>query len=87
MQFSPCKGKDHCTEGGTHCEGCGRSHEEIARTRELIGALAAYALEMGYENYEEFAAFVGDKAAKKIAAAQEQADSAAIPIGVSLNPR
>ncbi len=87
MQFSPCKGKDHCTEGGTHCEGCGRSHEEIARTRELIGALAAYALEMGYENYEEFAAFVGDKAAKKIAAAQEQAGSGAIPIGVSLNPR
>ena len=87
MQFSPCQGKDNCTEGATHCEGCGRSHEEIARTRELIGALAAYALEMGYENYQEFAAFVGDKAAKKVAAAQEQAGAGGIPVGISLNPR
>ena len=87
MQFSPCKGKDYCTEGGTHCEGCGRSHEEIARTRELIGALAAYALEMEYENYQEFAAFVGDKAAKKVAAAQEQGGGLGIPIGISPNPK
>ncbi len=66
MQFHSCRGKDYCTEEGTHCEGCGRSHEEVAKTRELIGAVAGYALEMGYENYAEFAAFIGDKAAKKI---------------------
>jgi len=87
MQFSPCKGKDNCTEGGTHCEGCGRSHEEIARTRELIGAVAACALEMGYENYQEFAAFVGDKAAKKVGAAQEQASGVGIPIGIAPKPQ
>lgn len=72
MQFSPCKGKDNCTEGGTHCEGCGRSHEEVARTRELIGMIAAYATEMGYENYQDFTTFIGDKAAKKVAFAKQQ---------------
>ena len=66
MRFNPCQGKDNCTEGGTHCEGCGRSHEEIARTRELIDVIVGFAQEMGYENYQDFTAFVGDKAAKKV---------------------
>ncbi len=64
MQFSPCRGKDHCTEAGTHCEGCGRSHEEIASTRALIASIADYAINMGYDNYSEFTSFVGDKAGK-----------------------
>ena len=34
MKFSPCNGK--CTEDGTHCEGCGRSHEEIAEMRAVL---------------------------------------------------
>lgn len=85
MKFNPCQGKDNCTEGGTHCLGCGRSHEEIARTRELIGMIAGFAQEMKYENFRDFAAFVGDKAAKKIAFEQEQAQSGGlgIPIGIS----
>ena len=66
MQFSPCRGKDNCTEGGTHCDGCGRPHEEIASTRALIASVADYALKMGYENFSEFASFIGDKAAKKV---------------------
>lgn len=53
MKFSPCTGK--CTEEGTHCEGCGRSHEEIAEMRRHVGALIAFAEKMGYENLEEFA--------------------------------
>lgn len=28
MKFGPCIGG--CTNEGTHCEGCGRSHEEVA---------------------------------------------------------
>ncbi len=84
MQFSPCQGKDNCTEGGTHCEGCGRSHEEIAHTRELIGMVAGYALEIGYKNYQEFTAFIGDKAAKKVGFEREQAEAGGmgIPIGI-----
>ncbi len=72
MQFNSCRGKDYCTEDGTHCEGCGRSHEEVARTRELIGMVADYALALGYENFEEFTQFIGDKAAKKVRFMQEQ---------------
>jgi hypothetical protein len=83
MRFNPCQGKDNCTEGGTHCEGCGRSHEEIARTRELIGALAGYAQQMGYDNYQEFTVFVADKAATKVGFERQQAQQGGlgIPIG------
>ena len=70
MRFVPCAGRDACTEGGTHCRGCGRSHDEIARARELITALADFAQTMGYENPDEFLAYVSQKAGKKIAAVQ-----------------
>lgn len=66
MLFSPCRGGDYCTQDGTHCQGCGRSHEEIAETRNLLEMLTAYVLKMGYENVEEFTTFFGDKAAKKV---------------------
>ena len=65
MKFSPCRGGDSCTQDGTHCQGCGRSHEEIAATREVIDTIAQYALKMGYDNVEEFAMFVSAKAAGK----------------------
>jgi len=51
--FNPCTGE--CTEDGSHCEGCGRSHEDIAEMRELVGGLVAYAEKKGYENVEDFA--------------------------------
>ena len=53
MKFSPCTG--NCTEEGTHCEGCGRSHEDIAEMRALVAPLVAYAEKMEYENFEDFA--------------------------------
>jgi predicted Fe-S protein YdhL (DUF1289 family) len=68
MKFVPCAGRDACTEGGTHCLGCGRSHEEIARIRDLINALADHALTMNYDNVDEFLAYVAQKTGKKVAA-------------------
>lgn len=56
MIFKPCNGE--CTEGGTHCGGCGRSQEEVAEMRRLVGALVAYAERMEYENIDDFAAGV-----------------------------
>ncbi len=53
MKFSPCIGK--CTEEGTNCEGCGRSHEEIAEMKTHIASLITFAKKMEYENTEEFA--------------------------------
>ncbi len=58
MIFSPCTGK--CTEEGTHCEGCGRSHEEIAQMREPVDELVGLADRMQYENIEVFAKAVAD---------------------------
>ena len=53
MKFSPCTGK--CTEEGTNCEGCGRSHEEIAEMKIHIANLVTFAEKMEYENIEDFA--------------------------------
>lgn len=65
MQFSPCV-PGQCTEDGSHCQGCGRSHEEIAETKQLIMALVSFAQKMGYENQEDFANFIGRSLLKKL---------------------
>ena len=62
MKFVPCTGK--CTDEGTHCEGCGRTHKEIAEMRKPVEALVALAEKMKYENTDDFAnAVAGRKAA------------------------
>ena len=53
MKFSPCTG--NCTEEGTNCEGCGRSHEEIVEMNMHIADLVTFAKKMEYENIEDFA--------------------------------
>ena len=52
MEFIKCTGE--CTEEGTHCEGCGRAHEETQAIRKPVEELAAFAGEMGYENLADF---------------------------------
>lgn len=58
MNFKPCI-KGQCTDQGTHCEGCGRTHEEIAETKKMIKALVDFAQTMDYQNHEEYANFIG----------------------------
>lgn len=64
MKFSPCI--DQCTKEGTHCEGCGRSHEEIAETKKLVMAVVNFAKKQDYENIEEFANAIGKSVLKKL---------------------
>ena len=65
MKFNPCvSGK--CTYEGTHCETCGRSHEEIAETKEMITNLVNFAQKQGYENVEDFSDFIGETVLKKL---------------------
>ena len=65
MKFNPCiPGK--CTEEGTHCEGCGRTHEEIAETKKLVKDLVSFSQKMGYENIEDFSSFIGQSLLKKL---------------------
>lgn len=64
--FTPCRGQTACRDDGTTCQTCGRSLAEIGRTRDLIDALADLAVERGYDNVDEFAAYVAGKMLKKV---------------------
>lgn len=64
MKFSPCI-SGQCTEDGTHCQGCGRSHEEIAETKGLVMNLVTFAKKQDYENIDDFANFVAKSLVKK----------------------
>ncbi len=65
MQFVPCNGK--CTDSGSHCEGCGRAHEDVAITRKMVGDMAAYVQKKQYDNPEEFARFINHAILFKLA--------------------
>ena len=67
MKFIPCDGK--CTDEGTHCEGCGRTHEEVAAMRQPVDALVALAEKMKYENTDDFANAVAGSIKYKMGAA------------------
>ena len=65
-RFTPCRGKTVCRDDGEQCLVCGRSFAESGRTRELIDALADLACAQGYDNVDEFAAYVARKLVKKV---------------------
>lgn len=75
-QFKPCAGKTACRDDNTTCLVCGRSLETIEATRRLIDGLAELALAEGYENVDEFAAYVAAKVAKKVRHRQASATPA-----------
>ena len=64
--FNPCKGKTACRDDGKQCLTCSRSFTEIEQTRNLIDALAEFAMAHGYDNVNEFAAYIADKVEKKV---------------------
>lgn len=64
MKFSPCL--DQCTKDGTHCQGCGRSHEEIAATKQIVQSAVAFIREQEYENPEDFVAAISKSILKKL---------------------
>jgi len=65
MKFSPCI-SGQCTEGGSHCGGCGRSRIEIAETKQLVKNLVEFSQKQNYENVDEFAAFINKSFLKKV---------------------
>ncbi len=64
--FKPCVSRIACTEDGTHCRACGRSHEEINALRTLLNQVADFALQMDYDNNEEFLDYLKNKVLKKL---------------------
>ena len=73
--FIACSGKSACTEDGTHFRGCGRTHDEIVRTRDAISALTQVALDKDYDNVEAFARYVASRIVKKLEHAKAVADA------------
>jgi hypothetical protein len=72
--FVACKGKTACQENDTHCITCGRSLDEIYATRDLVEALVEFSEKMRYQNSDMFFEYVVNKASKKLAYIQKQAD-------------
>lgn len=68
MKFTPCAGS--CDSTGTHCDGCGRSHEEIRQTLALVTQVAEFMDTWGYQDPEAFLQVLNTKAMKKLARIQ-----------------
>lgn len=66
-QFRPCLGKTACREDAAGCRTCRRSAEEILRTRELVDEVVDFAATMGYDNPDEFAAYLARRISRKLA--------------------
>ena len=66
MKFNPCI--DKCTSEGAHCEGCGRSFDEIAGTKKLVMSIVNFIQTQDYENSEEFVSAISKSALKKLKA-------------------
>lgn len=64
MKFQPCL--DKCTSDGSHCAGCGRSHQEIAETKQLVKSIVSFIQQQNYDNPEEFVARISQSVLKKI---------------------
>jgi hypothetical protein len=64
MKFNPCI--DKCTSEGTHCQGCGRSFEEIAGTKKLVMSIVDFIQSQHYDNSEEFVSAISKSVLKKL---------------------
>ena len=64
MKFNPCI--DKCTYEGSHCQGCGRSRQEIASTKKLVMSIVSFIQSQGYENSEEFVNAISKSVLKKL---------------------
>ncbi|WP_347987065.1 DUF1289 domain-containing protein [Methylomonas sp. AM2-LC] len=64
MKYQPCI--DQCSSEGTHCLGCGRSHSEIAETKQLVKGIVEFIQKQDYENPEDFVAKISKSVLKKI---------------------
>ena len=64
MKFNPCT--DQCTYEGSHCQGCDRSFEEIAGTKQLVMSIVSFIQSQGYENSEEFVNAISKSVLKRL---------------------
>lgn len=67
-RFRPCLGREACVYGDDGCRTCGRSFEEILRTKQLVEDLTMLVLEVDYEDLDELITYLGDKLRNKVRA-------------------
>lgn len=70
MKFSPCA--DNCTKDGTHCTGCGRSHQEIQSMSAIGVQLLNHLIEYDYDDPEVFLEIVSNKALQRFQKHQQK---------------
>lgn len=66
MSFKPCVNRNACSEDGSHCRACGRTHEEIAQIRLLVNQTYNLVTSWDYDNLGEFFAYLHKKIDKKL---------------------
>ena len=69
MKFSPCTGL--CRNDGTHCTGCGRSHDEIKETRVLVTTIVEHLNKYNYDDPEVFLNMLKTKSLKQLTIIKE----------------
>lgn len=65
MKFSPCASQ--CTNDGTFCQGCGRSHTEISESKALVDKVVAHLFAYGYDDPENFLKMLNKKSLARLA--------------------
>lgn len=69
MKFSPCTGL--CRNDGSHCSGCGRSHDETKESRELVASIVEHLNKYNYDDPEVFLNMLQMKSLKQLAIIKE----------------
>ena len=64
MKFRPCVSE--CTRSEKHCNGCGRSIEEITEIKQLVNDMVRFATKMNYENPNDFVDAIAKSLRKKL---------------------
>ena len=59
MKFSPCTSQ--CTCNTTHCDGCGRSIEEINESKALVENIVEHLKKYNYDDPENFLKMLTNK--------------------------
>lgn len=65
--FKPCINRNACNDDGVRCRSCGRTLEEVIKTKALVDAVYNFIREMDYDNSDEFMGYLSRKIDKKMA--------------------
>lgn len=64
--FKPCINRNACNDDGERCRSCGRSLDEIVKTKAIVDSVFNFIREMNYDNSDEFMDYLSRKIAKKL---------------------